>query len=241
MQDLYISIVVTNVGENHILLRGGVSRFHFSYLAPHTYAWGGMPLRTIGPRVREFEYTQPLMWRKRKDFLWGIRRVWIDKEVISRPSPPSLSKWPHQSLVPPHQQRCQRRHKIHHTAHRDRCALILTTLLSPSFFKWFLFLCDTTSMRHEIQTFSYLRSKSGETPHSVRLAHPSIPTHERSGLRTCADPVGLLPIDTPHAIHVHLSCTKYPPIWGGPRDMPLTTRGPTNTPTNFTEYIPPLI
>ena len=41
MQDLYISIVVTNVGENHILLRGGVSRFHFSYLAPHIYACGG--------------------------------------------------------------------------------------------------------------------------------------------------------------------------------------------------------
>ena len=99
----------------------------------------------------------------------------VDKEDIWRPSPPSLSKWPHQSLVPPHQQRCQRCQKIHHTAHRDRCALILTTLLSPSFFKWFLFLCDTTSMQHEIQTFSYLRSKLGETPHSVRLAHPSIP------------------------------------------------------------------
>ena len=62
MQDLYISIVVTNVGENHILLRGGVSRFHFLYLAPliHTYE-GEIQLRTIGPRVREFEYTQPLM------------------------------------------------------------------------------------------------------------------------------------------------------------------------------------
>ena len=62
MQDLHISTVVTNDGENHIVLRGGVSRFHFSYLAPHIYAYeGGMQLRTIGPRVREFEYTQPLM------------------------------------------------------------------------------------------------------------------------------------------------------------------------------------
>ena len=62
MQDLYISIVVTNVDENHILLRGGVSRFHFLYLAPLIYTYeGGIQLRTIGPHVRESEYAQPLL------------------------------------------------------------------------------------------------------------------------------------------------------------------------------------
>ena len=62
MQDLHISTVVTNDGENHIVLRGGVSHFHFLYLAPLIYTYeGGIQLRTIGPHVRESEYTQPLM------------------------------------------------------------------------------------------------------------------------------------------------------------------------------------
>ena len=35
--------------------------------------------------------------------------------------------------------------------------------------------------------------------------------------------------------NIYTPCAQVSPTWGGPRDMPLTTRGATNTPTN-TQY-----
>ena len=86
--------------------------------------------------------------------------------------------------------------------------------------------------------------------HKCRLAHPRI-----SG--TCAD-LSYIEIFLPHAMNIstirnmwciyrhqtyfetcdtniYTPCAQVSPTWGGPRDMPLTTRGATNTPTN-TQY-----